>query len=308
MPLPDDVAELAARVRNWGRWGAGDELGTLNLLTDDVVREAAREIRTGRRIPCGIPLDPDGPQTGRIAGRTNPVRTMLRVNEPSTGDPTEYCTSDDAVTMGLQACTHWDALAHVSYAGRLYNGFPASSVDQHGAHRLGIGNVTSLVGRGVLLDVARALGVDRLPGGHAITAGDLDAAAELGRVTVRPGDIVLVRTGQIQWFHEGDRDAYAVPAPGLSLQTVPWFRSHDIAAVATDNLTFEVFPGERPDVLLPVHLLHLVDMGMTQGQNFDLEHLADDCAADGRFSFFLDASPLPFTGALGAPVQPVVIK
>jgi kynurenine formamidase len=308
MALPDDVAELAARVRNWGRWGADDELGTLNLLTDDVVREAAREIRTGRRISCSIPLDPDGPQTGRIVGRTNPVRTMLRVNEPSTGDPSEYCTSDDAVTMGLQAGTHWDALAHVSYAGRLYNGVPASSIDEHGAHRLGIGNVTSLVGRGVLLDVARAHGVDRLPGGYAITADDLDAAAELGRVTVRPGDIVLVRTGQMRWFLDGDRDAYAVPAPGLSLQTVPWFRAHDVAAVATDNLTFEVFPGERPDVLLPVHLLHLRDMGMTQGQNFDLERLAEDCATDGRSSFFLDASPLPFTCALGAPVQPVAIK
>jgi kynurenine formamidase len=308
MALPDDVAALAARVRNWGRWGDADELGTLNLLTDDVVRDAAAEIRTGRRISCSIPLDPDGPQNGRIVGRTNPARTMLRVNEPSTGDPTEYCTSDDAVTMGLQAGTHWDALAHVSYAGRLYNGYPASSVDQRGAQRLGIQNVTSLVGRGVLLDVARAHGLDRLPGGYAITADDLDAAAELGRVQVRPGDIVLVRTGQMQLFHAGDRDAYAVPAPGLSLHTVPWFRAHDVAAVATDNLTFEVFPGARPDVLLPVHLLHLVDMGMTQGQNFDLERLAADCGSDGRFTFFLDASPLPFTGALGAPVQPVAIK
>lgn len=307
MALPADVLELAARVRNWGRWGDDDELGTLNLLTDDVVCAAAAEIRTGRRVPRALPFDEDGPQTGRIVGRENPVRRMLRVNAPSTGELGEYCSSDDAVTMGLQAGTHWDALAHVSYDGRMYNGIPASVVDERGAHRLGIGNVRSLVGRGVLLDVARAHGVDRLPGGYAITAGDLDAAAELGRVVVRPGDIVLVRTGQMQLFHAGDRDAYGQPSPGLSLPTVEWFRRHDVAAVAADNISLEVWPCERPDALLPVHLLHLVDMGMTQGQNFDLEALADVCAEMGRASFFLDASPLGFTRAVGAPVQPVAV-
>ena len=87
-----------------------------------------------------------------------------------------------------------------------------------------------------------------------------------------------------------------------------WFRDHDVAAVATDNLTFEVYPCEREDAILPVHLLHLVDMGMTQGQNWNFEELAADCAADGRYTFFLDASPLPFTNAVGSPVNPVAIK
>ncbi len=308
MALPDDVKELAAEVRNWGRWGADDEIGTINLITDEVVRDAAALVTTGKRFALGLPLDQAGPQIGAIPGRTNPLRTMLMINTPLTGDPSNFCTSDDTVTMGIQACTHWDGLGHVSYDGNLYNGVPASVINEFGANRLGIHNITSLVSRGVLLDVARAKGVDRLEGGYPITGDDLDAAAELGKVDVRPGDIVLVRTGQMQLFHAGDKMAYGTPAAGPSLQSVRWFREHDVAAVATDNITFEVFPCERDDALLPVHLLHLVDMGMTQGQNWDLEQLAADCADDGRYAFLLDASPLPFTNAVGSPVQPVAIK
>lgn len=308
MALPDDVKELAAKVRNWGRWGSDDEIGTINLITDDVVRDAAALVATGKRFALGLPLDQGGPQIGAIPGRTNPLRTMLMINTPLTGDPSNFCTSDDTVTMGIQACTHWDGLGHVSYDGQLYNGVPASVINEFGANRLGIHNVTTLVSRGVLLDVARAKGVDRLEGGYAITSADLDAAADMGKVDVRPGDVVLVRTGQMQHFLAGDKMAYGTPAPGPSLQSVQWFRDHDVAAVATDNITFEVFPCEREDALLPVHLLHLVDMGMTQGQNWNLEHLAADCADDGRYAFFLDASPLPFTNGVGAPVQPVAVK
>lgn len=308
MALPDDVKALAAKVRNWGRWGSDDEIGTINLITDDVVRDAAALVATGKRFALGLPLDQGGPQIGAIPGRTNPLGTMLMINTPLTGDPSNFCTSDDTVTMGIQACTHWDGLGHVSYDGQLYNGVPASVINEFGANRLGIHNVTTLVSRGVLLDVARAKGVDRLDGGYAITGADLDAAADMGKVDVRPGDVVLVRTGQMQHFLAGDKMAYGTPAPGPSLQSVQWFRDHDVAAVATDNITFEVFPCEREDALLPVHLLHLVDMGMTQGQNWNLEHLAADCADDGRYAFFLDASPLPFTNGVGAPVQPVAVK
>jgi kynurenine formamidase len=308
MALPGDVKDLAAKVRNWGRWGADDEIGTINLITDGVVRDAAALVTTGKRFALGLPLDQSGPQIGAIPGRTNPLRTMLMINTPLTGDPSNFCTSDDTVTMGIQACTHWDGLGHVSYDGNLYNGVPASVINEFGANRLGIHNITTLVSRGVLLDVARAKGVDRLDGGYAITGADLDAAAEMGKVDVRPGDVVLVRTGQMQLFQAGDKMAYGTPAAGPSLQSVRWFRDRDVAAVATDNITFEVFPCEREDALLPVHLLHLVDMGMTQGQNWDLEQLAADCADDGRYAFFLDASPLPFTNGVGAPVQPVAIK
>jgi kynurenine formamidase len=308
MALPADVKELAARVRNWGRWGDDDEIGTLNLITDEVVKAAAAEIRSGKRFALGIPLDEQGPQTGAIPGRDNPVREMIMVDIPLTGDPSDFTTSDDKVTMGIQAGTHWDALAHVSYEGKLYNGVPSSVITAAGAARMGIDKIKTLVSRGVLLDVARAKGMDRLEGGYAITGDDLDAAAALGDVEVRAGDVVMIRTGQMQHFLEGDRERYGTPCAGPSLQTVEWFHSHDVAAVATDNIVFEVFPCERDDAMLPVHLLHLVDMGMTQGQNWNLEALAADCAADGRYTCFLDASPLPFTGGVGSPVNPVAVK
>jgi len=308
MAMPPDVKELAAKVRNWGRWGDDDEIGTLNLITDDVVKAAAKEIKTGKRLALGIPMDEDGPQMGAIPGRDNPKREMIMVDTPLTGDPSNFTTSDDKVAMGVQAATHWDALAHVSYEGNLYNGVPSNVITDAGAARMGIDKIRTIVGRGVLLDVAKAKGVDRLEGGYPLTGDDLDAAADLGKVKVKPGDIVLIRTGQMQWFLAGDREKYGVPASGPSLQTVQWFREHDVAAVATDNITFEVYPCEREDAMLPVHLLHLVDMGMTQGQNWNFEELSKDCADDGRYSFFLDASPLPLTHAVGSPVNPIVVK
>jgi kynurenine formamidase len=267
--------------------------------------------RQGRAFSLAYPLMADGIQLGFIPGRVNPQLELHDVNKPVTDDPQAACTNDDHVTLGLQAATHWDALAHVSYGGHLYNGFPASSVTEQGAAHCGIDKVSSLVSRGVLLDVARARQVPQLDGGYVITGEDLDAAAELARVTVTPGDVVLVRTGQMRWLtHErpAEKVKYSYPSPGLSLQTVEWFRSHDVAAVATDTMVFEVFPWEDPTVPMPVHLLHLVDMGMTQGQNWVLEELAEDCAEDGVYDFLLDASPQPFTGAVGSPVNPVAVK
>ena len=211
--------------------------------------------------------------------------------------------------MGLQAATHWDALAHVSYSGQIYNGYPASTITADGASKCGIGRVSSLTTRGVLLDVARALGVERLEPGYGIRPEDLDAALELAAVELQPGDAVLVRTGFIQLFKARDREGYAAGhQPGLTMGTVPWFRDRDVAAVATDTFTFEVWPCEDENMLLPVHLLHLRDMGLTQGQNFDLEALSADCAADGVYEFLLEASPLPFTGGCGSPVNPVAVK
>jgi kynurenine formamidase len=190
----------------------------------------------------------------------------------------------------------------------MYNVFAPSIIDETGATKLGAEKLGPIVSRGVLLDLARAGGVERLDGGHALTPNDLDRAEEFGRVTVGSGDIVLLRTGQIQLLHAGDKLAYSISTAGPSMQTVRWFHDRDVAAVATDNLSFEVFPGEREGLLLPVHMLHIVEMGLVQGQNFDLEALATDCADDGRYTFLLSASPDPIVHAAGAPVAPVAIK
>ena len=308
-PLPVWFTELAASLRQWGRWGDDDEIGTLNLIDGAAVRRGTEEVRDGRRFSLAMRFDQDGPQVGSIPGRVNPLRTMLAINTPYLGDPANFCASDDVVTMGLQASTHWDGLAHVSYGGHLWNGYPASTVTAAGAAKVGIHRVRSLTSRGVLLDVARTLGVDRLDPGYGITAGDLDAAAELAAVMLEPGDVVLVRTGQAQLYRTRHRTEYSAGhQPGITAECPAWFKANDVAAVATDTLAFDQFPCADPAVLFPAHLLDLVDLGLTQGQNFDLEDLAEDCATDGRYAFLLEASPIPFTNAVGAPVNPVAIK
>ncbi|KOX03539.1 cyclase family protein [Streptomyces sp. NRRL B-3648] len=307
MALAEEFHEIAGRVNNWGRWGADDETGTLNLVTDEVVRAAAAEVRTGRRVPLALPLRQDGVQTGVIPGRVNPLHVMVQLNQELFGPGTVAC-SDDVVTMGLQAGTHWDALPHVSHSGKLYNGRPAHTVTAHGgAEFAGIDKVRHLVSRGVLLDVARARGVDRLAGGHAVSPEDLEAAEEFAGTRVRAGDVVLVRTGQVQLYLSGDRHGYGHPSPGLSVRCPEWFHARDVAAVANDTLTFEVFPPEIEDLWLPVHALHLVEMGMLQGQNWNLEELSTACGEAGRYAFLLSATPEPFVGATGTPVAPVAI-
>ncbi|AWW39019.1 cyclase family protein [Streptomyces cadmiisoli] len=307
MSLPAEFHDIAERVNNWGRWGTDDEIGTLNLITDEVVRGAAAEVRTGRRIPLALPLQQDGVQTGMIPGRVNPLHVMVQINQELFGPGTVAC-SDDAVTMGLQAATHWDGLPHVSHSGKLYNGRPAATVTAHdGARYSGIDKARHIVSRGVLLDVARALGTDRLPGGHAVTPEDLDAAEELAGTRVRAGDIVLVRTGQMRVYLAGDKHGYGYPSPGLSIRTPEWFHARDVAAVANDTLTFEIFPPETENLWLPVHALHLVEMGMPQGQNWQLEELSTACGEVGRHTFLLSAMPEPFVGATGTPVAPVAV-
>lgn len=155
--------------------------------------------------------------------------------------------------------------------------------------------------------MARARGVDRLTGDHAVTPEDLDAAEEFGGIRVRAGDIVLVRTGQIQVYLAGDKHAYAYPSPGLSIRTPEWFHARDVAAVANDTLTFEIFPAEIEDLWLGVHALDLVEMGMLQGQNWNLEGLSTACAEAKRYGFLLSAMPEPFVGATGTPVAPVAV-
>ena len=311
MPLPPEIEALAAEVSNWGRWGDDDEIGTLNLIDDAAVRRGAAAVKTGKRFSLALPLHADGIQMGFVPGRINPLRTMIMLNATPPGEKTELRANDDVVVMALQAATHWDGLAHVSFDGHIYNGYPASSVTaESGASRCGIEKVGTIVTRGILLDVARGKGLERLEPGYAISPDDLDVALRLTGLGVEPGDIVVVRTGQMAFLRQDrpDKLAYTWPSPGLSVATVPWIRAHDVAAVATDTLTFDVYPPEDDRMMLPVHFLHLVMMGMTQGQNWMLDDLVDDCAADGVYEFLLEASPQPFVGGVGTPVNPVAVK
>ena len=309
MPLPPELKALAQRVSNWGRWGDDDQRGTLNLITPDSVRRGVAAVRRGVTFCLSIPFDENGPQTGVIPGRINPQHTMIMANSAFTGDPSDFTTSDDRVEMGAQAATHWDALAHVGYEGLLYNNTPDSVVTQErGAARLGVDQYGPIVTRGVLLDIARLLGVEYFEDAHAITGEDLATAERQAGVSVESGDILLVRTGQMEWLRRGDRQRFSDPSPGIGVGAIEYLHDKEVAAVATDTLVFEVWPPEDPAVLLPVHMIDLRDLGLVQGQLWDLDELAADCAADGVHEFLLAATPLPFTHGLGGPVAPTATK
>ncbi|HNE75989.1 MAG TPA: cyclase family protein [Microthrixaceae bacterium] len=317
MPLPDEIATLAAEVSNWGRWGDDDELGCGNLLSAESTRRGTDAVRDGRRISLAADLKADGIQVGQPARRYNPILTVTSLNERDKYAPGIWEGTDDLVTMSTCAGTHVDALSHVSYDGFLYNGVPTSAVTaQYGASKLGAEKLPPIVTRGLLLDVARAKGVDSLDEispGYAITAEDLDAAAELVRVTPAPGDVILVRTGQMRHYHAGDRQRYTVGTdfsqPGLSVHTIGWIHRHDLAGAFVDTYAYEAFPPTQADWsdCLAVHLLQIRDMGLLQGQNWDLEELADACAERGSGEVLLVAAPEPLVGATSAPVAPVAV-
>jgi kynurenine formamidase len=309
MPLPDELQELARRVSNWGRWGPDDERGTLNLIDAAAVRRGVACVRKGVAFSLAIPFDADGPQLGTIPGRVNPIHTVTAVNLSFTGDADDFTTSDDRVDLGVQAATHWDTLAHVGYGGLLYNGVPNSVVTEgEGATRLGVEAIGPVTSRGIVLDVARALGDDPLPGGHPISAADLDAALELAGIVPEPGDVALVRTGQLAVLRAGDKKRFMMKSPGLSTKSIEWFHDHQWAAVAIDTLPFECYPYEDPAVMLPVHMIQLRDMGLLQGQLWDLDPLAIDCASDGAYGCLLVANPVPLTHGIGGIVAPVAVK
>jgi kynurenine formamidase len=301
---------LAAKVSNWGRWGDDDQRGTLNLVTPDVIRRATATVVSGEAISLAMSLSLDGPQaSGGIPGRINPVRTMLAVNAPMGGGADAVAFSDDIVVTPTQAATHWDALSHVSHRGVMYNGVPAGAIDAFGARKLGIEAAGTVVSRGVLLDVARHQGAECLPAGFAVTRAVLEAVEQAQGVQVGEGDIVLVRTGAAGRFLAGDREGYlARPFPGLDWDAPLFFHERGVAAVALDNMSFELLPSSVPDVVLPVHALCLVMMGLLQGQNFVLEELADASAADRRYACLLQATPERFLRSTGGLVNPVAIR
>jgi kynurenine formamidase len=310
VPLDDDQRALAARVSNWGRWGPDDQRGTLNLIDADAVRRGAAAVRRGVTFSLSIPMDEGGPQTGRILGRKNPQLTVLQASYAFTGDVGDFATSDDEVTTGTQSATHWDALSHAGYDGLLYNGVPADAVSmQDGATKLGIEHFGPVVTRGLLCDVARLKHVEWFDEPYAVTGADLDACLDAAALTVAPGDIVLVRTGQMHWLRAGDRNRYADISPGIGLDAVAWLHDHDVAAIANDTHVFEPYPCPGPNpYLFPTHMIELRDVGMPQGQQWDLDELAADCAADGVYEFLLAATPLPITHASGGPVAPTATK
>ncbi len=302
------IDDLIARVSNWGRWGDGDQIGTLNYITPDAVAAAAALVSRGVIVALGEPLDhKNGPQK-TAPRRYNPIHFIdeLPVDNRLPG---EVGVADDVMLLPLQATSQWDSLAHVSFRGRIYGDHSETMVTSHGAQINGIREIAGKVaGRGLLADFPQELGVDHLAEGYAITADDLDRNLAARGITPQSGDLLLVRTGFMQHCRARDWEGYHGDMPGLGLSTIDWLHDHEIAAVATDTASLEVKPFDAEGIGVPFHAVAIVHMGLLLGEIFDLEELSRECAADGTYEFLLVAPPLPVTGGIGSPVNAYALK
>ncbi|WP_146339761.1 cyclase family protein [Nesterenkonia sp. NBAIMH1] len=310
-----EVTLRAEAYRNWGRWGEDDVLGTLNFIDSAKRTQAARLVTEGITVSLGQEFNEDGPQKG-WKKRNNPVHTMtgtgLDAERSLDAFPHGIGGADDLIMMPLQCSTQWDGLGHIFDRGYAWNGRRAGDVvTTQGDGVTGIEKAASvIVSRGVLLDMGRHLRPEtgELEDGYAITEEDLDSciAAQGASSAVGRGDILLVRTGQLARVRrEGWGDYAGGPAPGLSITTARWLYRSEIAAIATDTWGFEVRPNEFHESFQPLHQIVIPNMGLTVGEMWDLERIGQACAERGRFDFLLSAQPLPITGAVGSPINPI---
>jgi kynurenine formamidase len=297
-------------VKNWGRWGPDDQLGTLNLITPERVREAVSLVRTGRRVSMEIPIN-------TVAGPDNPNPAIHFVSQGHDVDigSGELRFGLDFLGMASHGdChTHVDALNHISYNGQTYNGKPALEVlKSTGGTSFGIDTVAAaggLVGRGVLLDLPRHRGVKWLEPGEAVTRAELEACEEAEGVRLGEGDIFVYRTGHHRrrlelgpWDNGPDGEGKA----GLHVDTVPWMHERGIAAFLPDG-DGEAIPSTVEGITYPIHPLQIVAMGMLCSDSLQFEDLAVACEEEGRFEFLVVGLPLRLPGGTGSPWNPIAI-
>lgn len=323
------MIETASRVKNWGKWGPDDEVGTVNYVSEQDVAYAAGLVTKGKVFALGMNFDKNGPQTG-YEGRYNPIHTMTWTGtDVVAGRQKAYKQkgkskwyggnhADDYLTLPLQCATHWDALGHIFYHDLekdeyfMYNGFSPSYVDSTGGcTKSGIDKFKDkMVGRGVLLDMARFFGKEYMEPGEGITSEDLENCAKHQGVTVRKGDFLLVRTGDSdRRIREKEWGTYCGgDAPGLEFETIEWLHDNEVAAVCTDTWGVEVRPNRTDMFDQPWHWLCIPMAGLPMGENFRLDALADDCEADGKYEFLFVAPPIIITNATASPINPYVLK
>ena len=308
-----DAVELAFnKLSNWGRWGSGDQIGTLNNIKPEHIVAAARLVRRGKVFALGAPLS--WPLQSTPGGlRWNPIHTfMLDGGDVHAGlrrGAVQY--TDDAISMPLQCSTHWDSLCHQFNNGRMYNGAEVKNFGSRGAARNGIEHTASkMVGRGILLDVARYKGVACLEDGYAITNDELDGCAAAQGVSIGQGDFVVLRTGyQERYLASGNWQGYSHgAAPGVDFENCYWLKEKDVAAIASDTYAVEVVPDSALTHDFPWHDVAIPAMGVTIGEMLYVRELAEDCALDQIYEFFFCASPLNLPGATGSPINPQAIK
>jgi kynurenine formamidase len=315
---PTTLHELLADApKNWERWGPNDEVGALNFLTSEEVMRGIRSIKQGKVITLGMAIgnkggDPVWP------GRTGAQRLMTQDKShyvsgklsPLAGG-LEY--ADDFVVMFLQGSTQYDALGHTWYDDKIWNGYDAMT-STGGLEKASVFPIAQrgIVGRAILLDAARARGVDAMDKGEEINLPDLLDIAKKQGITIEKHDILIIRTGFLtRFFTEGPTKFYeGFNEPGLnySKELVQWFYDMEIPALCTDTIANETTVHKETGITLLMHAALMCNLGIAFNEICDLEELGQSCAEDKQYAFFYAAAPVKFKNATGAPVNPIVIK
>ncbi len=318
LPRYRDLPRTAEGVGSaWGLFGADDSIGLMNLVTEEKAIEAARLVRSGRVFALNHPLDL---MTPPLFGRGAPTHTV-RGNSWTVDDGPTRGLDDKIDNLYPQASTQWDSLGHVGYdVDRYWNGRSTREV------RAGGGTIDhvaerGIVTRGVLLDVADRVAELGGPGESvSVTVDDLEAARARAGVEIRRGDVLVVRTGFVEWYLEQPaevRDRLADPdritatgiAHGEDMAEYLW--DLHIAALGSDAAAAEMFPTSRAPGSTPFDFMHRVligQFGMMLGELWRLGPLARDCAADGVYDFMLMSAPLYVPQGIGSPANALAVK
>ena len=287
---------LLADVSNWGRWGKSDQLGTLNLITQSKRKTAASLVKEGVSVSLSR-------NAIKVKSDDSPPFEHRMVETGANGN----ISSSDVYSVRYHGftVTHLDALCHVFYGGKMYNGFSQREVTSNGAAKLSVIEAKDgIFTRGLLMDFPRLARRAYLPGKQAIYADDLDRCEEKSRIRVGPGDAVFIRTGR--WARRASEGPWPIlkDSAGLHVSCVRWLRQRDISILGSD-LASDLMPSGVEGVLLPVHAATIVGMGAPILDNCDLERLSSKAHGLGRYEFLLTASPLAVEGGTGSPLNPV---
>ena len=303
--------------KNWGKWGPDDEVGSLNYLTGIEVLQGVKEVKQGKTFTLQVRMaDPAGDPVWPGRSQSKRMNIMDR-GHYNCGKgphfPGSYEFADDVMFFHLQGSTQYDALGHVWYDDQIWNGYSADttigSLAKASVAPLG---EKGIVGRGILIDMARHRGKEVLDAGETFNHEDLMAAARAQGVTINKRDILIIRTGWIGSFYKRDPEEFYKDfiEPGLtySPELVSWFQEMEIPNIVTDTIANEVTVDPVSGVALPLHNALMRNLGITLTEIAQLDPSADDCAADNQWTFLYTAAPLKVVGGTGAPVNPIVIK
>ncbi|MGW4490538.1 cyclase family protein [Streptomyces sp. NPDC004376] len=316
--VPDLSELLADEPKNWGKWGSDDEVGALNYLDASQVLRGASEIRSGKTFTLQVQIghphgDPAFPGPRTPAKRVSVMDRGHYLGGAGDPFPGNLEFADDMIVMYLQGSSQYDALGHLWYGDHIWNGYPAETTTG-GLKKASVLPLAEkgVVGRGVLLDIARLRGKEHLDKGETFTHEDLVVAAAAQGCEIQKRDILLVRTGWLGYFYSTPKEEFYADfvEPGLtySPELVSWFQEMEIPSLVTDTIANEVTTDPESGVVLPLHNALMRNLGVTFAEIIALDALAEDCAEDGQYTFLYTAAPLKIAEAAGSPVNPIVIK